>query len=64
MSREKVELVTGDVFFSDDGWATVWKEGRGPRNYRVTDKDEADRIRYIALVQHGGGRDDEPRRKR
>jgi hypothetical protein len=58
--REKVELVTGEVYFSDDRWATVWKRQAGRRAVHrlIHDKAEADRIRFIAVVAHGGGRDE------
>jgi hypothetical protein len=58
-ARETVELVTGEVFFSDDHWRTIWKLSLGGSGLSrpVTGK-AADRIRYVALVQHGGGRDD------
>lgn len=59
LAREWVELVTGERFFSTDHWVTVWKERGSGRAHRVIlDKAEADRIRYIAAVQHGGGRND------
>lgn len=74
-TRETVELVTGETYSSDDHWVRVWKLGpiRQTREHRskgwrnrswslVTNKGEADRIRYIALVAHGGGRDDVDRR--
>jgi hypothetical protein len=59
-AREFVELVEGRrVYFSDDHWVTVWEtRGLGSSHRKVLDKAEADRIRYIAVIQHGGGRDD------
>lgn len=61
--RETVELVTGDVFYSDDNWVTVWR--RDPHGQvRAVGPTRADHIRYLALVKYGGGRDDEPAGKR
>jgi len=66
--REKVELLGGAIYWSDDDWATIWRHYRRPAGrygvrhedvpQRVTDKHEADRVRYIAVVQYGGGRND------
>lgn len=62
MKRETVELVSGDTYWSDDHWVTVnqyqGRRGLSVMSRRVTDKAEADRIRFIATVQHGGGRND------
>lgn len=65
MMRETVELVTGDVYWSDDHWVTVMKAALGGLGggRRITGKD-ADRIRYIAAVQHGSGRNDPKTKKR
>lgn len=60
MKRETVELVDGSVYFSDDHWRTIDEDmfaDQGGGSRRLKGK-EADRIRYIALVQHGGGRDE------
>ena len=66
MTTERVELVTGEHFFSDDHWRTVWRDrtqvGLPPR--RVTLRVEIDRVRFIALVQYGGGRDEQRRARR
>jgi hypothetical protein len=60
---ELVELVTGVVYFSADNWETVWRQK--PTSYRpgqrgkarlVTDKEEADRARFLAIMQAGPGR--------
>ncbi len=51
---EKVEMVDGRVYVSDDNWVTVRK--RGPQRDRlVTDKQEADMVRFIAVAQSSGG---------
>jgi hypothetical protein len=55
VKREVVELVTGEVYFSDDHWMTIWRHGRR-RAFEVVG-EAADRVRFIALVAHGGGRD-------
>lgn len=58
--RETVELVNHQTYFSDDNWETVWKISDSERGgvSPVTDKVEADRIRYIAVIKYGGGRND------
>jgi hypothetical protein len=57
--REVVELVDGSTYWSDDNWVTVWGRLRkGSRAYKQT-KETSDRIRFIAVCQHGGGRNDE-----
>jgi hypothetical protein len=61
--RETVELIGGEIYFSDDHWVTIWRQRRGTSHRVVRDKAEADRVRYVATVQHGGGPDD-PRRKK
>lgn len=57
--REAVEMVDGRVYFSDDGWETVWKRrashwaddfAKRPSR-RVMDKAEADLVRFIAAAQ-------------
>lgn len=53
---ESVELVDGRVYLSNDDWVTVYRMGKP----RPITGHEADRIRYIAAVQHGGGRDELP----
>jgi hypothetical protein len=58
-TRQTVELVSYETFFSDDNWQTVWKRISPGHARVVADKTEADRIRYIAVVKYGGGRDDE-----
>jgi hypothetical protein len=60
--HETVELVTGETYCSDDHWRTIWWVTGGKARRVILDKAEADRIRYIATVQHGGGRNEEARR--
>ena len=55
--RQYVELIGGEVYFSDDNWRTVWRRHANGQ-VRPLAGIPADRIRYIALVQHGGGRDE------
>ena len=58
-ARETVELVTGEKYFSTDHWVTIWQSrGLGRSHRKLLSKPEIDRVRYIALVAHGGGRDD------
>lgn len=56
--REVVETVDGRIYFSDDGWETVWKRTPGTSHRVVVGKDEADRARFLAIHKYGGGRDD------
>lgn len=50
--RETVEMVDGRVYFSDDGWETVWRVQRSGRmtRSRLADKDEADLARFLAMM--------------
>lgn len=55
--RETVEMADHRVYFSDDNWQTVWQErGLGRSHRMVLDKDEADRVRFIAVAQSSAGR--------
>jgi hypothetical protein len=50
--RETIELIDHTVYFSDDNWATVWHErGLGRSHRKVLDKAEADRVRFLAIMQ-------------
>ena len=49
--RDKVEMVDGRVYFSDDNWQTVWRQRRGTSHRIVTDKEEADFARFLAVSQ-------------
>jgi len=59
MARETVETVMGEVFWSDDNWVTVWKLALGGQGgeRKLTGK-AADRVRYLAVIKYGGGRND------
>lgn len=57
--RETVELVDGSVYVSDDHWVTVYRiplGGRGGLTPVIGKR--ADQIRAVAIMQHGGGRDE------
>ena len=52
--RETVETIMGVVYFSDDGWATVWKQsvsGMGQRGARRIYGKDADLARFLAMAQ-------------
>lgn len=53
MKRETLEMLDGRVFYSDDNWHTIWQAGEKPR--QLTDKGEADRIRFLAIAQRSAG---------
>ena len=62
--RQTLEMLSLDMYWSEDHWVTVHKcrafghyQGTGPSSL-VTDKAEADRVRYLALIQSGNVRDD------
>lgn len=62
--RQTLELVgSSQTYYTDDDWQTVWKMHTDTRTHhqQVTDKAEADRIRYLALVQ-AGTHEDKPKR--
>jgi len=56
--RETVELIDGSVYYSDDHWRNIFKVVAGGSLGRQISGKRVDEIRYIALVQHGGGRDE------
>jgi hypothetical protein len=62
--REEVETVDGRVYWSDDGWETVFKSWgggyrlRSSRRRLVIDKAEAALARSLAIHKYGGGRDE------
>lgn len=57
--REQVEMLDGRVFFSSDGWQTVWQSrGLGRSHRKVLDKEEADLVRFIAIAQTRASADD------
>lgn len=55
--REKVEMADGRVYFTEDNWQTVWRMRRGTSHRIVTDKEEADLVRYIAIAQSSASAD-------
>lgn len=57
LKRQTVEMADHRVYFSTDNWKTVWQErGLGRSHRKVLDKDEADRVRFIAVAQSSAGR--------
>lgn len=53
--RQQVEMLDGRVFFSHDNWETVWRKTSPTHQRRVTDKEEADMVRFIAICQASAG---------
>jgi hypothetical protein len=60
--HETVEMVDGRVYSSDDNWQTIWlrkptgwRPGHMSPARRITDKEEADLIRFIAVAQSSAG---------
>ena len=51
---EQVEMVDGRVYSTVDGWVTVYVTRRGGRKRKVG-KEEADRARFLAIMQQEGG---------
>jgi hypothetical protein len=63
--RETIEMVDGSVYYSDDHWVTIYKVALGGQGgARKVTGSTADRVRYIAVLQHGGGRDDKRRARK
>lgn len=59
LKRQRVEMVDGRVYYSEDGWETVWKS-RWPadgfiRVSREVTGKEADRARFLWAMQAGAG---------
>lgn len=52
-NRQTLELVDGTSYFTEDDWQTIWRAEPGVAPVPVTDKLEADNVRYLALVQAG-----------
>lgn len=56
--RDEVETIDGRVYFSDDNWQTVWKAhrtiGRTTEPRRVTDRQECDFARFLAICKENG----------
>lgn len=60
--RDTVEMVDGRVFISDDNWQTIWvrkptkwKPGHWSPCRKITDKQEADLVRFLAVAQTSAG---------
>lgn len=50
---ETLHMVDGRIYMTPDNWETVYiKRGR---MRLVTDKEEADTVRFIAIAQSSGG---------
>lgn len=54
---DSIEMVDGRVYSTDDNWQTIWlrrptrwRPGHMGPSQRITDKQEADLIRFIAVV--------------
>jgi hypothetical protein len=53
--RERLEMLDGRVYFSDDNWATVYLMRPSGKTKLIDKKEEADKIRYLVLCQHSLG---------
>jgi len=60
--HESIEMVDGRVFISDDNWQTIWvrkqtkwKPGHWSPCRKITDKQEADLVRFLAVCQSSAG---------
>lgn len=60
--RETIEMVDGRVYISDDNWTTIWmrkptgwKPGHMSPAQKITDKAEADLVRFLAVAQSSAG---------
>lgn len=51
---ETVEMLDGRRYLSMNNWEDVFKMVGGKRKL-VTDQEEADRVRFIAIAQSSGG---------
>lgn len=49
--EEAVEMLDGRVYFSRDGWATVWLIEKDGITKRLLRGDEADLGRFLAAAQ-------------
>jgi hypothetical protein len=51
-----IEMLDGRVFWSDDGWATIWARSRdGKRWKKVPAGPASDLVRFLAIAQAGPG---------
>lgn len=46
-ARQIITMVDGRVFTSDDGWATITAVSKRGRKRLITDKTEADFVRFL-----------------
>lgn len=54
LPRETLEMVDGRRYFSDDNWQTIYQSRgmpNGSSHRRIIRKDEADKIRFLVMVQ-------------
>jgi hypothetical protein len=66
VTRQAIEMVDGRVYFSDDGWASVWKARLGGLGGgRLVIGEEADRVRFSVAMgaAHGIKRETRWRRR-
>jgi hypothetical protein len=54
MSRERVEMVDGRTYYSDDNWTTVYLIRPSGKRRLVAGK-EADLARFLAVAQSSAG---------
>lgn len=51
--RQKIEMLDGRKYFSDDNWLTIWQfrgMPNGSSHRKVLDKQEADMVRFIVVA--------------
>lgn len=60
--HETIEMIDGRVYLSDDNWQTIWlrkptkwKPGHWSPCQKITDKEEADLVRFLAVAQSSAG---------
>lgn len=44
-------MVDGRKYFSTDNWQTIWQEMPNGSPRKITDKQEADTIRFLVVYQ-------------
>lgn len=53
--RERLEMLDGRVFYSDDGWLTVWQFRGADQSPRRVRGKEADKVRFLVIAQSSAG---------
>lgn len=55
---EYIETIRHVVYWSRDHWVTIYEQRTHNGPSKKLSGDRVDRVRYLGLVAHGGGRDD------